>query len=836
MSTKKPRKISDSVVESSYLCRGIFSFSGALAMKTTTFSRARRLINVATPAVGSLAHKRHSAKNRQHSEIPIGNKEKPVPNTKFLAFAEDHQDYIDQTKEKTLNSDANQTQLPKLPISTPHKLNVSNQFDKYFRTSNKERYIQSKRARYLNEIRAETFTPANLSNNSGSNNLKYARQLPNNSASVTSGKPNILQARIYAGLNRHNKNTRRFAKSQGKKVMAFSVRKRFEGSRGTENRLEFKDNRLFDSGGDSNSDELEIDNLDFEDSQTGTPKNQEYHDLEKFKDETMPYRMRLKRNSDNSMSQNDTLNPADPFEDILPIKQKNFTRGVPKLKVISKHRRLSNDEKKDENLVQNNDSNTIKSNPKIDNSSQTYRNGVEYYHQYQQKPEEILGPQGYFKSQDNLRPDNPQLQSNGSMVNQDLNSLEILNSSKKIPITNPSELNSRQKLLKTKEETDNYKASLSKRENHPKVRESSPIMPKISSQVKFQMPKSDREILKIERNEKNYARLLRDKSPELRLEIISPEPMKRDVIRPEDLLNNLSDRSSSEIFSYRENHFSEFINDIKPRKIKSCMARLLQKHDKIEYQPVKNEERKNTNVNESLTALDQSSLLILPGNQQENHIRNNLISQISSEEKLNKIPSLHNQSTLNSNKQEFLKKKQQITRSTFYRKTAISNLKAILNKEASGTLTVLGIVSSILFLISTLLYLGLGLLSAFDHKGKEAYFDHDPSERTLQNAAFYRQQRKSAKIRTDDWGYFERTYFQDDGRYTEYNVLLYIVLTCSISGTLWLFSALLEVYKFIFTRWILTYWTLILDIVGLAVFIPGNAFILPKICIFFKFF
>jgi len=167
-------------------------------------------------------------------------------------------------------------------------------------------------------------------------------------------------------------------------------------------------------------------------------------------------------------------------------------------------------------------------------------------------------------------------------------------------------------------------------------------------------------------------------------------------------------------------------------------------------------------------------------------------------------------------------------KSHFYAQKLLQ-LKKEPENELSNCLQTFGTVVSILFLAATICYLALGFVSAFDKKGKEAYFSNDQTERTLQSAVSAREKDKSIIIKTDDWGYFQRTYYENDARYSEYNVFLWIILTCTGVGSSWLLSGIFEVYKFVYTKWESACWTMCADIFGLVIYIAGNIIIIPRI-------
>ncbi|MDR3549440.1 MAG: hypothetical protein P4M11_14445 [Candidatus Pacebacteria bacterium] len=99
----------------------------------------------------------------------------------------------------------------------------------------------------------------------------------------------------------------------------------------------------------------------------------------------------------------------------------------------------------------------------------------------------------------------------------------------------------------------------------------------------------------------------------------------------------------------------------------------------------------------------------------------------------------------------------------------------------------------------------VAFLAAFDERGKEAYFDEDPTERDIVAAINLKLVHPTWTMRTDDWGYIRRVYEDNkDGtnnRWKEYNVFLAICITAAVCGAVWIFTNLCEVKKFGKSKW-----------------------------------
>ena len=95
----------------------------------------------------------------------------------------------------------------------------------------------------------------------------------------------------------------------------------------------------------------------------------------------------------------------------------------------------------------------------------------------------------------------------------------------------------------------------------------------------------------------------------------------------------------------------------------------------------------------------------------------------------------------------------------------------------------------------------LSLVAAFDKRGKEAYFQEDTRERTMENAVTWKQVHPAWTVMTDDWGFFERAHEEGGSRWQDYDVFLVICTTAGISSAIWLLTSCVETYKFVQVKW-----------------------------------
>lgn len=95
----------------------------------------------------------------------------------------------------------------------------------------------------------------------------------------------------------------------------------------------------------------------------------------------------------------------------------------------------------------------------------------------------------------------------------------------------------------------------------------------------------------------------------------------------------------------------------------------------------------------------------------------------------------------------------------------------------------------------------------FDKRGKEAYFDSDKTERTVQDAIQVKATHPKMKIRTDDWGYFRRAYEEinedTNDRWEEYNVFMEITIIAAACGGIWFILGITDMCKYISLKWYL---------------------------------
>lgn len=121
----------------------------------------------------------------------------------------------------------------------------------------------------------------------------------------------------------------------------------------------------------------------------------------------------------------------------------------------------------------------------------------------------------------------------------------------------------------------------------------------------------------------------------------------------------------------------------------------------------------------------------------------------------------------------------------------------------------------------------------FDEKGKELYFDEDPtkSDFTFQDAFEIKLANPTWVIKTDDIGYFYRAFVEKEVNpyWENYDVLLFIGIVSGITGTLWITSGVVNINKAYFCRWDLTFKGILITAVAFALFIGGNVPIILRI-------
>ena len=135
--------------------------------------------------------------------------------------------------------------------------------------------------------------------------------------------------------------------------------------------------------------------------------------------------------------------------------------------------------------------------------------------------------------------------------------------------------------------------------------------------------------------------------------------------------------------------------------------------------------------------------------------------------------------------------------------------------------------------------MAISALCLCDKRGKEVYFDEVPNiEFTLQMGILMKAMHSTYTMRTDDWGYFQRAFFDvldnpDTTMWKDYDVFLGIACTAGVTGILWVIASGLEITKFCKISWGRATCGLILCIITLVLFCGGNGFVFYRICMFF---
>ncbi len=100
-------------------------------------------------------------------------------------------------------------------------------------------------------------------------------------------------------------------------------------------------------------------------------------------------------------------------------------------------------------------------------------------------------------------------------------------------------------------------------------------------------------------------------------------------------------------------------------------------------------------------------------------------------------------------------------------------------------------------------YFVASFLAAYDKRGKEVYFDEDPTEVTFDYGMYMHAIHPTWKLRTDDWGWIYRSHglAQDGSEYwKEYDVFIAILVTGPILSFFWLLYGILALYKYLASK------------------------------------
>jgi len=763
---------------SSLLCKGVFSFSAALALKQGTFGSAQRGLVLEQFQIASKIHSDNE--NNRNSSIPSDKTN--LPKQRLLSC-----DMKDEGRFKSAEHRHYKNAQPQRAL------------DRYFRNGNKEKYSQFKNAMLNNMVSLDNVFP--YDNNSGTqsnrSNESYREQ---------------IQHTMFQSVARvkHSRHTHSLEK-RGPIGMP-GIHKEF-----AVNEVLYQPDKNMKKVSSKAKEELVIDYLD---SDTEDEKKQ--NEIQGSGVVEKPENVKPIQENPASNNENKLVEKTQS-ENELPVPVKKLTNPI------------KTNEKKLES-------------PKSTDSTSgvaTYKIQVSEIKEQSNLNENLETSGNDLKHRDS---DKMLLDPNDDKASKSLfaDQKEVMNSSEKLSRNEPIGSVNHKELIDT---IDKIKKRLSGQNSENNITSENKVIPK--DEFAYFSNKN------IENNKE---------TPEINPDVILGVPCdgvnNPSVNENSNVLDDSShhqltfgksaQKEDSKINKFNKRHYSN-------RKRKTKYFNIAGKKLNSKNQSPKNEnfdinqeasptKELNKNLDNQVKKIEISNQnntenVIIPMDKEKQNIVENF--QIESPDKL--IQDKQNESQLNiDNSTRIITMPQKandsrnsiISNESLKRKRLYASFmrkqKPKAKKEVSDCLTLIGIMTSLMFLTASLAYFALGIVSAFDKKGKEAYFLHDPTERTLQSAAFYRQQKKTIRVKTDDWGYFQRTYYEDDGRYSEYNVFLWILLTSSFAGFIWLASGILEVYKFVYTKWGLSCWTLCLDIIGLVLFIPGNAIILPRICIFYN--
>ncbi len=155
-------------------------------------------------------------------------------------------------------------------------------------------------------------------------------------------------------------------------------------------------------------------------------------------------------------------------------------------------------------------------------------------------------------------------------------------------------------------------------------------------------------------------------------------------------------------------------------------------------------------------------------------------------------------------------------------------------KRKPYALACLGAFFSILLLILTIGYVVASLLAVFDKRGREVYFEDDPTEYNFTQAKELKLASPTgADMYTEDWGYFYRAYERGNHSYwSQYDVFLLIIVTMAVTSFMWFIVSLLNIYKYATIAWRLAGLTFALNLITFIFNIVGSVWIFYRISIF----
>jgi len=777
MSKNEINKSIEQEFDNSYLCRGVFSFSGALAVKQSTFGSAKRMpIFPNYNTSNENENKRYSSLLKYDQDSDEYKTSRDLSNsTKLLQNSKSELTY--RQRLQTLKSEEKVSDLAMLQM----KMSIPNQtgIDRYYKSSKQENYTQFKKAYLLNKaIAEETGAQYNGSLDSFSGGS-------NNSSPIGSSSRTTKFRRVRAMRRAKPGKNKRLARSM-ERNNPINMHKEFA----------VKDINPIEKEQEINkhnqNDELIIDNDLPSDSEASENENPESTFEQNSQNQN------INTNSRNETIQNQQETPANI---ISPKQQIPFTNRLDVIKEAG-FIKTSQGNETSKSLAM------LAKNDLIINSQVISNIRRRVQEKRDKKNHELKNRENNAENTQNEKLIEYQPESKNSITeNSNKNTIEPENQSvlvipkqiedkpvkryirnQRMKSYDQNMINSQGRPIKMHKQNsyDNAYENIYKNENIPRQE----FAEKLANAIKNSLLKN-KENIKITRK------------------LISIKPIKHKRIFSQSPMKNLALNKNNEEISYvklkKRAHYRSKTTNINPKEFEES---------------IKNKYDNSNNI---------GTIMEFPGIEGETKILlNKAHANLDNSNALNNNSTLLNNTLDNSHKKILLNPEPQ---KHFIRKNDPEDL----INTCQDCWNTIGIITSILFLITTVAYFIFGLVSAFDMKGKEAYFGHDPTERTIQSAAFIKTQSRNAKMKTDDWGYFQRTYYNDDGRYTEYNAFLLICFTTSFAGFIWLISAFLEMYKFIYTKWIYAWWTLLLDFIGLVIFIIGNVFIFTKICIFYYF-
>ena len=99
-------------------------------------------------------------------------------------------------------------------------------------------------------------------------------------------------------------------------------------------------------------------------------------------------------------------------------------------------------------------------------------------------------------------------------------------------------------------------------------------------------------------------------------------------------------------------------------------------------------------------------------------------------------------------------------------------------------------------------YIAASVVLSLDKKGKEAYFSEDTTERTLLEAIDVKKNTQTLNIRTDDWGYIQRTFERNsDTFWNKYDIFLAVLVTGGVTGVYWIILSIIDIKKYKNCNW-----------------------------------